>query len=157
MLSDGEILEFIELGCIEIDPFSETNMTSNGYDLCVGGIEMDDQMVEPSIHNKYRIPLMKSFRVITMERVTITNWFTAELHLKTRFTRRGIQATFGKIDAAFAGSLTFGMFNGNQEPFELEFGQPIAQIGFERLNSPALIDYVKRSGHYQHQKNVVMK
>ena len=157
MLSDGEILELVTSGHISIVPFSENNLTPNGYDLCVGGVEMNGVMVEPNSSKKYRIPPLVSFRVLSMEYVTLANSFVANLQLKQKFARQGIQATFSQIDAEFFGTLTFCCFNGNETSFELEFVVPFCQIVFTKLDVPPLKGYAERSGHYKNQKDVVLK
>jgi dCTP deaminase len=157
MLSDGQILECIELGRIEIDPFSEENLTPNGYDLCLGGIEMNDMMVEPNIYKKYRIPPFSAFRVLTMERIMVTNMIAANLYLKSWFTRRGILASLSQVDAGFPGSLTLGCFNGNETSFEIDWGIPFCQIVFTELDELPIKSYVERSGHYKNQGKKVIK
>jgi dCTP deaminase len=157
MLTDGEILELVRNGHIAIAPFSEANLTPNGYDLSVGGVEINEVMVEPNIHNRYRVPPLASFRVLSMETVTLSNAFVANLRLKQKYVRKGIHATFSQIDAEFFGTLTFGCFNGNEQSFEIDFGVPFCQITFEELTVLPLKGYAARSGHYKGQKNVVLK
>jgi len=156
MLSDGEILDLLKSGHLNITPFDEKNMTPNGYDLCIGGIEVNEVMMTPE-NEKFIVSPLTPFRVISLETVTLSNGFVANLWLKQRYARRGIQATFSQIDAEFYGTLSFGGFNGNGRPFEFEVGAPFAQIVFDRLEVPPIRAYSARSGHYKGQKNVILK
>jgi len=156
VLSDGEIIDAIDAGKILITPFNVDYLTPNGYDLCIGGIEIDGEMMQPNNAKQYPIPPLKDFRVVSLETIHCDAEHVAFLHLKTRHTRRGIQATFGKIDAGFNGTLTFGMLNSNHY-YDLILGEKIVQIHFERLGQPAQQVYERSSGNYQHQKNTVMK
>ncbi len=157
MLSDGEILEFVRTGHITIAPFMEKNLTPNGYDLSVGGVEINGVMVEPNLYHKFRVPPLSPFRVLSMENITLSNGFVANLRLKQRHARQGIQATFSQIDAGFFGTLTFCCFNGNETTLELLFGDTFCQIVFDELKTPPLKDYASRSGHYKGQTDVVLK
>jgi len=155
MLSDGQIIELLQSGHISITPFSDKNLTPNGYDLCVGGVEIDGVML-PS-DKIFQIPPLASFRVVSLETITLSNAFTANLRLKQKYARRGIQATLSQIDAEFFGTLTFCCFNGNWKEFELEADAPFCQIVFDELQVPALRGYSLRSGHYKNQKDKVLK
>jgi dCTP deaminase len=157
MLSDGELLELIGSGHIDIKPFSEKNLTPNGYDLSVGGIDIEDAVLKADIYEKFLIPRLSPFRVVSLEYVTLSNGFTANLWLKQRYARRNIQATFSQIDAEFFGTLAFCCFNANNSPITIEKGSPFAQIVFHRLDVPPLKGYAERSGHYKGQKDTLLK
>jgi len=156
MLSDGELLELIDSGHIDIKPFSEKNLTPNGYDLSVDGIDINDAVLKADIYEKFLIPRLSPFRVVSLEYVTLSNGFTANLWLKQRYARRNIQATFSQIDAEFFGTLAFCCFNANNSPITIEKGSPFAQIVFNRLDVPSLKGYAERSGHYKGQKEKII-
>lgn len=156
ILSDREIIESLDSGEISISPFNEDYLTPNGYDLGIGGVEVDNEMIEPK-NNVYIIPPLKDFRVVSVETIRCDAMHVAFLNLKTRYSRHGIQGTFGKIDAGFNGTLTFGLFNGSNYNFKLLKGDRIVQIDFRRMLKPAEQIYEERSGNYQHQKDIVMK
>lgn len=156
ILSDGEIIEAIKNGEINISPFDEKCLTPNGYDLHIGGIEEDNFMYKWTSDFHWIKPL-KSFRVVSLETITCDALHVAFLHLKTRYSRSGIQATFGKIDAGFNGTLSFGLFNGSNLDFQIKKCDKIVQIHFETLGKPAQQLYAQRSGNYQNQKEKVMK
>ena len=155
VLSDGELLDAIEKGKITITPFSEDCLTPNGYDLHIGGIEHDDTMITWT--DEYQVDPKTDFRIVTMETIRCDASHVGFLHLKSRYARRGIQATFGKVDAGFWGTLTLGMFNGSKYSYPLKKGDKIVQIDFRKMNKPAQQLYEQRSGNYQHQKEKVIK
>jgi len=77
------------------------------------------------------------------------------LWLRTTWIRRGVIASFGKIDAGFRGTLTLGAFNANGTgTLELPIGERFVQVVFEDLTSPAEMTYGERSGRYQDQRGV---
>ena len=157
MLSDGEILEAIKRGNIIIDPFDENQLTPNGYDLSVDKIEVDNKELIANNKEKFFIPAKTDFRVLTRETIRCPLDISAQLWLKSKFARNGIQATFGMVEASFNGTLTFGMFNSSNKFFEIPKGQTICQIIFIRLGTKAILSYGERSGNYQNQKNKIMK
>ena len=157
MLSDWEILKAIRKGTIIIDPFSESQLTPNGYDLSVDKIEVDGKELIINNGGNFLIPAKTDFRVLTRETIRCPLDISAQLWLKSKFARNGIQATFGMVDASFNGTLTLGMFNSSNKFFEIPKGQTICQIIFIRLGTKAILSYKKRSGNYQNQKNKIMK
>jgi dCTP deaminase len=66
-------------------------------------------------------------------------------------------ASFGKVDAGFHGTLTFGCYNANHEELEIPIGDRFCQIVFENLSTSADELYDKRSGTYQNQRGVTLK
>lgn len=157
ILSDGEILEAIEKGTITIDPFNENHLTPNGYDLSVNKIEIKNQELSNNNEGKYNISGKTDFRVLTVETIGCPLNIIAQLYLKSKFARNGIQATFGAVEAGFYGTLTLGMFNGTDSFFEIKKECTICQIVFEKMGRAAILPYDKRSGNYQNQKDKIMK
>ena len=157
MLSDGEILEAIKRGNIIIDPFDENQLTPNGYDLSVDKVEVDGKELIINNGGNFLIPAKTDFRVLTRETVRCPLDISAQLWLKSKFTRNGVQATFGMVEASFNGTLTLGMFNGNDKFLEIPKGRTICQIVFIRLGKKAILTYKERSGNYQNQKDKIMK
>jgi dCTP deaminase len=140
---------------MEIAPFSEHALTPNGYDLAIA------EVVLPDTDAIWRegvalVPPMARFMVSTLERVRLGAALTAQLWLRTSWARRGVIATFGKIDAGFDGTLTFGAFNASTSALELPMGETFAQLVVEGLSGRADSLYSERSGHYQDQRGVTM-
>jgi Fe-S-cluster containining protein len=79
-----------------------------------------------------------------------------QLWLRTTWARRGVLASFGRIDAGFDGTLTFGAFNTSADRLEVPIGETFAQVVVESMSGSAEADYSERSGHYQHQRGVTV-
>ena len=152
VLSDEAILAAIDAGELEIEPFAAGGLTSNGYDLRIAEVVVPD--AEPVTAGAAQVPPGARFAVSTVERVACGAGLTAQLWLRTTWARRGVLASFGKVDAGFDGTLTLAAFNAGSEPLELPVGDRFAQIVFETLTGPAAALYGERSGHYQHQRGV---
>ncbi len=151
MLSDGEILRLMEKGEIGIEPFEERNLTPNGYDLRIGEVMIPSLDIYVK-REKVRIPPLTRFLVGSMEYVTLSPKYVAQIWIKSRWARRGVLASFGLVDAGFQGILTMGAFA--TEEIELGVGDGFAQICFIPLKEKAQKPYHARSGNYQGQKNI---
>ncbi len=152
ILSDRDIRAMVEDGEIEISPFSEDNLTPNGYDLSIGEIYVR-RTNEHVKEGKIRIPPLTWFAVSTKEFIGLSDKISAQLWIRSSYARRGIFASFGKVDAGFRGNLTIGCFNADRE-VELQVGDRFCQIVFELLESEVEKTYDKRSGHYQNQRGI---
>jgi len=155
ILSDGDIAYAVKIGELRIEPFNENRLTPNGYDLGIAEILIPGQE-EKVTKGAAKIPPMTRFIVSTEEVVGLGPLFTAQLWLRTTWIRRGVIASFGKVDSGFRGTLTLPAFNTSSEPLSLEIGQTYAQIVFERLESSPVKMYAERSGNYQDQKGVTL-
>jgi len=80
----------------------------------------------------------------------------AQLWMRTSYIRKGVLATFGKIDAGFEGTLTLGAYNATDDVIEVPIGDRFCQMVFETLSSPSAKSYEKRSGHYQGQTGITL-
>jgi dCTP deaminase len=155
ILSDGEILNLMKSGRIVIEGFSSESLTPNGYDLRVSEILL------PSSGQIWRegvavIPSNTLFYLSTIEAVRLPSDISAQLWLRTSWIRKGIMASFGKVDAGFYGTLTFSGFNASSSAVEIPIGSKFAQIVFEQMNKQAEMKYEERSGHYQGQKGITL-
>jgi dCTP deaminase len=154
-LTDAEIAGAIAEGAIEIAPFSEAQLTPNGYDLAIAELVLPDTG-QSFLAGIAVVPPLTRFMVSTRERVRLGSTFAAQLWLRTSWARRGVIASFGRIDAGFDGTLTFGAFNSSAEPLEVPMGDAFAQMVIDRMGASAEEVYEERSGHYQHQLGVTM-
>ncbi len=155
LLSDADILAYRAKGELSIEPFLESSLTPNGYDVSV------EEVALPATGDRVRsgvahVPGMSRFAVSTREAVTLGRHVAGQIWLRTTWARRGVLASFGMIDAGFSGTLTFGAFNAASSPLELPIGDRFAQIVFQTLESPAAATYDKRSGTYQGQRGVTL-
>jgi dCTP deaminase len=152
VLSDADILKAMESGDIAISPFHEENLTPNGYDLTIA--EVATQGSGAATKAVATVQPAAAFLVSTEERVELGESVAASLWLRTTWARRGVLASFGKVDAGFRGTLTLAAFNASGGPLEVPAGETFAQVVFERLGSNAEKGYGRRSGHYQDQAGI---
>ncbi len=155
VLSDAGILAFRAKGELSIEPFVESNLTPNGYDVTIEEVAIPsrDQRVRSGVAH---IPARTRFAVSTRETVTLGRHVAAQIWLRTTWARRGVLAAFGMIDAGFSGTLTFGALNAGDATLDLPVGERFAQIVFQTLESPVAATYDERSGTYQGQRGVTL-
>lgn len=147
ILSDKDIKEAILRGSIQIEPFSEKNLTPNGYDLTIGEIYIDGE-----IRKGAKIAPLKWFAISTKEYIKLKD-ITAQLWIRSTYARKGVLSSFGKVDVGFEGCLTLSCFNTYQE-IELKAGDRFCQIVFEKLASKPSKYY---EGKYKGQKTIKLK
>lgn len=152
ILSDKDILDMIKNGEIEINPFLEENLTPNGYDLSIGEIYIR-KTGEHLKEGVAKVPPLTWFAISTREFVGLSGRISAQLWIRSSYARRGIFASFGKVDAGFRGTLTIGCLSADRE-VELKVGERFCQIVFELMESEAEKTYEKRSGHFYNQRGI---
>ena len=157
VLSDRDILAAMNTGRVRVEGFRPENLTPNGYDVTIAEVAVLAGEPEPETVKEgvARVPPLTRFAVSTAEVVEFGPAVTASLWLRTTWIRKGVIASFGKIDAGFRGTLTLGAFNANASgSLELPIGDRFVQVVFEDLTSPAEMTYGERSGRYQDQRGV---
>lgn len=154
-LTDADIRAALQDGDMEIEPFSEDQLTPNGYDLAIAEMVLPDTG-QSFLAGTAVVPPLTRFLVSTRERIRLGKAMSAQLWLRTSWARRGVMASFGRIDAGFDGTLTFGAFNSSADPLEVPIGETFAQMVVEAMGGSAEAMYAQRSGHYQHQRGVTM-
>lgn len=156
ILSDEDISEFIRKGKLTISDFKEENLTPNGYDLTIDEVFVSG--VNRTVNEgRAEVPPQTWFAIGTKERVEMSEDIAAQLWIRTSWARKGVMASFGKIDAGFEGNLTLSAFNSSKEVIDVPIGETFAQMVFEKLERPAKRKYEERSGHFQDQKGVTLK
>lgn len=155
VLSDADLLQWRAKGELEIEPFVPKNLTPNGYDVTIDEVAVPSQGLSVK-EGIAQVPPLTRFAVSTRERVRLGRHLVGQIWLRTTWARRGVVASFGMIDAGFAGTLTFGAFNASEAPLEIPIGDRFAQLLFSELESPASETYDKRSGTYQNQRGVTL-
>jgi len=156
ILSDIDIKRCIQKNELGIEPFIEKNLTPNGYDLSIDEIfirKTDEHIKE----GMAKIPAQTWFAISTKEFVKMGPKFTSQLWIRSSYARKGVMASFGKVDAGFHGTLTISCFNSNDEPLEIPIGDRFCQIVFENMQSVPSELYDKKSGNYQNQKGIKLK
>jgi len=156
ILSDKDIENAMNNSDLDIEPFNQKNLTPNGYDLSIAEvyIKKTDQHIKAG---KAKIPALSWFAISTKEFVKMGPQITSQLWIRSSYARKGIMASFGKVDAGFHGTLTISCFNSNDEEIELPIGDRFCQIVFEHLSSKPTELYDKKSGNYQNQRGVKLQ
>ena len=153
ILSDKDIEEFIKKNMLGIEPFENKNLTPNGYDLTIEEvfIKKTDSHIKEGVAT---IPPMTWFAISTKEFVKMGSNIASQLWIRSSYARKGVMASFGKVDAGFHGTLTISCFNSNDSPLEIPIGDRFCQIVFENLSSSPEELYDKKSGNYQNQRGI---
>jgi len=153
ILSDKDIETSMNKADLGIEPFNPKNLTPNGYDLSIDEVYLrkTDEHIKDGVA---KIPPMTWFAISTKEFVKMGPQITSQLWIRSSYARRGVMASFGKVDAGFHGTLTLSCFNSNDEELEIPIGDRFCQIVFERLESLPSELYDKKSGNYQNQRGV---
>ena len=156
VLSDADITDYMSENILGLDPFNEKNLTPNGYDLSIEEIfiKKTDQHIN---EGNAVIPPLSWFAISTKEFVKMSGKITAQLWIRSSYARKGVMASFGKVDAGFHGTLTISCFNANDEEIEIPIGDRFCQIVFEKLESVPSELYEKKSGTYQNQRGVTLQ
>lgn len=159
LLSDRDIQRLLADGGLGITPFNPKHLTPNGYDLTVGEILVPAAAGRGDLHTttgEARVPPLTRFLVSTAECVALGPAVAAQLWIRSTWARRGVLASFGKVEAGFEGTLTIGCFHGNADGLAVPVGDRFCQIAFETLTSEPEALYAKRSGTYQGQRGVTL-
>lgn len=156
ILSDIDIKKLLDKKDLGIEPFEDKNLTPNGYDLSIDEIfiKKTNEHVRNGIA---KIPPMTWFAISTKEYIKMGSQITSQLWIRSSYARKGIMASFGKVDAGFHGTLTISCFNSNDEPLQIPIGDRFCQIVFENLASTPSELYDKKSGTYQNQLGIKLK
>jgi dCTP deaminase len=156
VLSDLDIKKSLEKNDLTIEPFENKNLTPNGYDLSIDEIfiKKTNERVRNGIA---KIPPMTWFAISTKEFIKMGPQLASQLWIRSSYARKGIMASFGKVDAGFHGTLTISCFNSNDEPLQIPIGDKFCQIVFENLASTPSELYDKKSGNYQNQRGIKLE
>ncbi|OYT29605.1 dCTP deaminase [Thermoplasmatales archaeon ex4572_165] len=156
ILSDRDIQEYMENETLGIEPFLKKNLTPNGYDLSIDEIfiKKTNENIKDGLAV---IPSQTWFAISTKEFVKMGAMITSQLWIRSSYARKGIMASFGKVDAGFHGTLTISCFNANDESIEIPIGDRFCQIVFEKLETLPSELYDKKSGNYQNQRGIKLK
>lgn len=100
ILSDKKIKELVKKGELEIEPFNEDEVTSNGYDM-----ELEDFEIAPG-----KFKLVRSAEKIKMPSDVIAIPF-----LRTTYAFQGLILSSGIMDAGYEGYLKFSLTNASEK------------------------------------------
>ena len=138
VLSDAELLRYLEDGEVRIEPFEHSCLNPAGYDL--------------RCHKKAVLKPKKYQLVATLETVELGFKVTAFLHIRSSLAREGVIGSFAVVDPGFRGQLTLNLNNVSEKEVTLREGERIVQIVFHNLGSAAQKGY---NGLYQNSKGIV--
>ena len=156
LLADNEILELVEKGELIVEGFKHENLTPNGYDLSIREVLIPSKG-ESIKEGSAQIPPLTWFLIGTEEVVELPKGITGQLWIRTSWARKGVMASFGKVDAGFRGDLTFSAFNASSNSIEVPIGSKFAQIIFMRMSTKPSKAYEERSGNYQNQRGITLE
>jgi dCTP deaminase len=154
--SDTDFLQARKAGEFDAKPFREADLTPNGLDLRIGHLLVVGQMDEPVTEGTVTIPAGARFAIGTEEFLEMPVAAVGSLWIRSSYARKGVLASFGKVDAGFHGNLTVGCFNASGGDLEIEIGDRFCQIVLEDLKSPPQAAYADKSGNYQGQTGVTL-
>jgi dCTP deaminase len=153
VLSDNDIKRLTSENMIHILPFDARKLTPNGYDLTI------DELLIPVLndrrkHGKAKVPHLAWFVVSTKEYIKLGAKVCGQLWIKSSWARRGVIASFGKVDSGFEGNLILSAFNASGKELEVQIGATFAQISFETLLSEPEFLYGRKGSSYQRQRGI---
>lgn len=157
ILVDWQILDHINRGFIQVEPFDPGMVQPNSLDIRLGDhfvwYEEGDEVIDPydQASIQARVKETRSASVVlppglfilaeTLEVIELPDNIVASIEGKSSIARLGVELhqTGGWIDAGFRGSITLEMCNVNQRPVRIYAGMPIGQLVFyttERADRP---------------------
>ncbi len=156
VLSDTDIMKYMKEEKLGLEPFISKNLTPNGYDLSIEEVYMkkNDENVTDGLAV---VPAMTWFAISTKEFVKMGAEITAQLWIRSSYARKGVMASFGKVDAGFHGTLTISCFNASDQDLEIPIGDRFCQIVFEKMESIPSELYDKKSGNYHKQRGIKLE
>ncbi len=154
--SDSDFLAAVEAGDFKATPWRPDDLTPNGLDLRIGHVQVLGQMEAPVSEGTVTVPPGERFVLGTQEFLEMPVDAVGSLWIRSSYARRGVLASFGKVDAGFHGNLTVGCFNASHEPVEIPVGDRFCQIVLEDLKTPPQAAYAQRSGNYQGQTGITL-
>lgn len=154
--SDTDFLRAVEDGRFKATPWRPADLTPNGLDLRIAHVLVPGVSAQPVSQGEARVPPMTRFVVATEEFLEMPPTCVGSLWIRSSYARRGVLASFGKVDAGFHGNLTVGAFNASHEELKVPVGDRFCQIVLEELATPPQKSYAERSGNYQGQRGVTL-
>jgi len=147
ILSDKDILKYLENKDLIIDPFNEDSLQSSGYDLRFGGeYILDGNRFERGI---LELPPKKYGILSTLEKIGLKN-LIGDIKLRSSFCREGLIGSFGWVDPGWMGVLSLSVFNSGEKLVIIRKGERFAQITFIKLSSEVEKEY---NGRYKWSKS----
>jgi len=148
ILSDKDILKYLENKDIIIDPFNKDSLQPSGYDLRFGG----EYIINENRFKKdiFEFPPGKYGILSTLEKIGLKN-LIGDIKLRSSFCREGFIGSFGWVDPGWVGILSLSVFNSSEKPVAIRKGERFAQIAFIKLSSGVKKEY---NGKYKGSKSL---
>ena len=163
ILSDKDILKYLESGEIEISPFDKKYLQPASIDLHLDKhflvfdtqkhhvidpkLPVDDMMREVTIDEEEAFILHPGEFALGLiyEKTGVSNRFAGRLEGKSSVGRLGvlIHVTAGFLDPGNSLQMTLELHNVSNLPIKLYYKMPIAQMSFEELSSECIKPYSK--------------
>lgn len=153
--SDSDFLAAVQAGTFRAEPWHPQDLTPNGLDLRIAHVLVPSVSAEPVSSGTATVPPLARFVVGTEAVLAMPRDAVGSLWIRSSYSRKGVLAAFGKVDAGFRGNLTVGAFNAGGEPLAIPIGDRFCQIVLETLGSPPQKDY-GATGRYQDQRGVTL-
>ena len=153
--SDADFLAAVQAGAFRAEPWHAQDLTPNGLDLRVAHVLVPSVSAEPVSSGTAAVPPMARFVVGTEAVLTMPPTAAGSLWIRSSYARKGVLASFGKVDAGFRGNLTVGAFHSGHEPLPIPIGDRFCQLVLETLQTPPTRDYGAK-GRYQDQRGVTL-
>lgn len=154
--SDADILRAIASGNFKAEPWHAGDLTPNGLDLRVSHVLTPSASPNPVTTGTATVPPMTRFVVGTEAKLSMPRDAVGSLWIRSSYARKGVLASFGKVDAGFVGNLTVGAFNASHEPLSIPIGDRFCQMVLHGMMSAAQASYAERGGKYQDQSGVTL-
>jgi dCTP deaminase len=149
ILSDRDICKELAAGSLAFEPFI------GGNQLQPASIEVRLAFEPRENESIYMLLEPGEFRLAhTFERVRLPAYLAARVEGKSSLGRLGLLIhAAGFIDPGFTGQITLELKNLSNEWIRLSYQQPVGQLAFIRLSSPAERPYgsPELGSHYQGQ------
>jgi len=169
VLSDKDIVEFLERGALSIDPLDRENIEPASVDLHLGEefkvthrVKSDEIVLSNGAGSIDWLEQSGSVKVVrdsfvlatTKETVHLPDDIVGRVTGRSSLGRLGLSVhqTAGYIDPGFNGQITLEISNHGPNPVVIQEGDRICQISFSKLSSPALSPYGCAGSHYQEQE-----
>lgn len=153
--SDADILAAVTAARFSAEPWHPQDLTPNGLDLRIGHVLVPSTMTSAQDEGTAVVPPGARFVIGTQAVLTMPLDAVGSLWLRSSWSRKGVIAAFGKVDAGFRGNLTVGAFNAGHEPLHIPIGERFCQLVLEQLHSPPTKGY-GATGRYQDQRGVTL-
>lgn len=167
ILSNRELIRYINEGRVKINPLKKSAITGNGIDLslgaelyrlktCRGQLDTRKQsgvsaFYEKEVGEEFTVHSHEHVLLCTLEELTLSTNIVAFIGLRSTYSRLGLSMPFGVIESGFKGQLTLEVIGG---PFPLKIysGDRLFHVIFTVTTSSSKV----YKGKYQNQKGATL-